>query len=33
LLHVTARLRKAAPPTPAVLEQMREAALRSILKP
>jgi AcrR family transcriptional regulator len=32
MLHVTARLRKGAPPTPAVLEQIREAALRSILK-
>lgn len=31
LLHVTARLRKVAPPTSAVLEQMREGALRSIL--
>ena len=31
LLHVTARVRKVAPPTSAVLEQMREAALRSIL--
>ncbi len=32
LLHVTARLRKVAPPTSAVLEQIRENALRSILK-
>lgn len=32
-LHVTARLRKAAPPTSAVLEQIREGALRSILIP
>lgn len=31
LLHVTARLRKVAPPTSAVLEQIREGALRSIL--
>ena len=31
LLHVTARLRKAAPPTSAVLEQIRENAMRSIL--
>ena len=33
MLHVTARLRKGAPPTSAVLEQIREGALRSILKP
>ncbi|MFC5438396.1 TetR/AcrR family transcriptional regulator [Rhodanobacter ginsenosidimutans] len=33
MLHVTARLRKGAPPTAAVLEQIRENALRSILKP
>ena len=33
LLHVTARLRKGAPPTSVVLEQIREDALRSILKP
>lgn len=31
LLHVTAQLRKAAPPTSAVLEQIRESAMRSIL--
>ena len=31
LLHVTARLRKVAPPTSGVLEHMREAALQSIL--
>ena len=31
LLHVTAQLRKSAPPTSAVLEQIREGALRSIL--
>ncbi|MGH8159625.1 MAG: TetR/AcrR family transcriptional regulator [Rhodanobacter sp.] len=31
LLHVTARLRKAAPPASVVLEQLREGALRSIL--
>ena len=31
MLHVTARLRKVAPPTSAVLEQIREDALRSIL--
>jgi AcrR family transcriptional regulator len=31
LLHVTARLRKTAPPASAVLEQIRENALRSIL--
>lgn len=31
LLHVTARLRKVAPPSSAMLEQMREDALRSIL--
>ena len=33
MLHVTARLRKGAPPASAVLEQIREGALRSILKP
>jgi AcrR family transcriptional regulator len=33
MLHVTARLRKGAPPASAVLEQIREDALRSILKP
>lgn len=33
LLHVTAQLRKTAPPTSAVLSQIREDALRSILKP
>lgn len=33
MLHVTARLRKGAPPTAVVLEQIREDALRSILKP
>jgi AcrR family transcriptional regulator len=33
MLHVTARLRKGAPPTAVVLEQIRENALRSILKP
>ena len=32
LLHVTVRLRKTAPPSSAVLEQIRENALRSILK-
>lgn len=32
-LHVTTRLRKAAPPTSAVLEKIREGALRSILMP
>jgi hypothetical protein len=32
MLHVTARLRKGAPPTAVVLEQIRENALRSILK-
>ncbi|MFZ0778656.1 MAG: TetR/AcrR family transcriptional regulator [Xanthobacteraceae bacterium] len=31
LLHVTARLRKTAPPASPVLEQIRENALRSIL--
>ena len=31
LLHVTARLRKTVPPASAVLEQIRENALRSIL--
>jgi AcrR family transcriptional regulator len=31
LLHVTARLRKTAPPASAVLDQIRENALRSIL--
>ena len=31
LLHVTARLRKTAPPASAVIEQIRENALRSIL--
>jgi hypothetical protein len=31
LLHVTAQLRKTAPPTSAVLEQIRENAMRSIL--
>ncbi|MBB6669324.1 TetR/AcrR family transcriptional regulator [Cohnella nanjingensis] len=31
LLHVTARLRKVAPPTSAILEQIREGAVRSIL--
>ncbi|HUH56861.1 MAG TPA: TetR/AcrR family transcriptional regulator [Rhodanobacter sp.] len=33
MLHVTARLRKGAPPASVVLEQIREDALRSILKP
>ena len=33
MLHVTARLRQGAPPASAVLEQIREDALRSILKP
>jgi AcrR family transcriptional regulator len=33
LLHVTARLRQVPPPDAAVLEQIREDALRSILKP
>jgi AcrR family transcriptional regulator len=33
LLHVTARLRKAAPPASEVLEQIREGAIRSILHP
>jgi AcrR family transcriptional regulator len=32
LLHVTAQLRKTAPPTSAILEQIREGAMRSILK-
>lgn len=32
LLYVTAGLRKVAPPTSVVLEQIREGALRSILK-
>jgi len=32
-LHVTAMLRKSAAPAPAVLSQIRESALRSILKP
>src|SRR5580658_9864924 len=32
LLHVTARLRKTAPPVSAVLAQIRENALQSILK-
>lgn len=31
LLHVTAQLRKTAPPTSAALEQIRENAMRSIL--
>jgi AcrR family transcriptional regulator len=31
LLHVTAQLRKAAPPTSAVLEAIRESAMQSIL--
>jgi AcrR family transcriptional regulator len=31
LLHVTARLRRTSPPAPAVLDQIRENALRSIL--
>lgn len=31
LLHVTARLRKVAPPTPAVVESIRERALQAIL--
>jgi AcrR family transcriptional regulator len=31
LLHVTARLRKVEPPTSAVLEQIRDGAMRSIL--
>ena len=30
-LHVTARLRKAVPPSSAVLEQVRESALRTVL--
>ncbi|GAN81555.1 TetR/AcrR family transcriptional regulator [Acidocella aminolytica] len=33
LLHVTARLRKVPPPDAKVLRQIRESALRSILKP
>jgi AcrR family transcriptional regulator len=33
LLFVTARLRKTPPPTASALEPIREAALRSILKP
>jgi AcrR family transcriptional regulator len=33
LLHVTARLRKTAPPSPVALERIREDALRSILIP
>lgn len=32
LLHVTARLRKTPPPTPAVLESIRENAMQAILK-
>jgi AcrR family transcriptional regulator len=33
LLHVTAELRKTAPPTSAVLEDIRESAMQSILNP
>lgn len=33
LLYVTARLRKASPPSRAVLNDLRESALRSILSP
>jgi AcrR family transcriptional regulator len=33
LLHVTARLRKAPPPSEAVLTDLRESALRAILSP
>jgi AcrR family transcriptional regulator len=33
LLYVTARLRKTPPPSPAVLERIREDAVRSILVP
>lgn len=33
LLHVTARLRKVPPPTRAVLNDLRESALRTILSP
>lgn len=33
LLHVTAHLRQVAPPASRVLEQIREDAMRSILKP
>ncbi|QLG39935.1 MULTISPECIES: TetR/AcrR family transcriptional regulator [unclassified Paenibacillus] len=33
LLYVTARLRKAVPPTLEILEQIREGAIRSILHP
>jgi AcrR family transcriptional regulator len=32
LLHVTAQLRKTAPPTSAALEQIRDSAMRSILR-
>ena len=32
LLHITSPLRKTAPPTSAALEQIRENAVRSILK-
>jgi hypothetical protein len=31
LLYVTAQLRNTAPPTPAVLEDIRENAIRTIL--
>jgi hypothetical protein len=33
LLHVTARLRKVPPPGEAVLTDLRESALKSILSP
>ncbi len=33
LLHVTARLRRVPPPDATILEQIRDGALRSILKP
>jgi hypothetical protein len=33
LLHVTARLRKAPPPSEAVLTDLRESALKAILSP
>jgi AcrR family transcriptional regulator len=33
LLYLTAQLRRTAPPTSAVLEQIREGAMRSILNP
>ncbi|MGH8296665.1 MAG: TetR/AcrR family transcriptional regulator [Steroidobacteraceae bacterium] len=33
LLYLTAQLRHASPPTPAVLEEIRESAMRAILTP